>query len=88
MSIKTTLATGAAVIALATGATQLITAKPADVEAQRRDQQVQDLADADERSKAAQKASGDAAAEAERVQKLKPVLPTTKPRPKIRIRIP
>lgn len=88
MSIKTTLATGVTVIALAAGATQLLTAKPADVEAQRREQQVQDLADADERSKAVQKENGDAAAEAVRQQKLKPVVPTAKPKPKIRIRIP
>lgn len=87
MSIKTTLATGVTVIALAAGATQLLTAKPADLEAQRREQQVQDLADADERSKAAQKESGDSAAEADRRQKLKPVVPTAKPKPKPRIRI-
>lgn len=90
MSIKTTLATGVTVIALAAGATQMLTTSPADHEAQRREQQVQDLADADERSKAAQKDSGDAAAEADRKQKLKPVVPTAKPKvkPRIRIRIP
>lgn len=96
MSIKNTLLVGATVITLATGATAMLTAKPADLPAERRQQQIEELADADEASKNAQKESGDDAAEADRRQKLKPVVPTTepnpepkpkpKPRPKIRLR--
>lgn len=90
MSIKTTVVIGVTVIGIAVGATQLLTAPPQEVHQQQRDQQVQDLSDADERSKATQKENGDAAAEAERRQKLKPIVPTVnpKPKPKIRIRVP
>lgn len=88
MSIKTTAATALAVVALATGAAQALD-PTVDLEENRRQQQVQDLSDADDNSKSRMREEGNDHLTSEQAKKNIPGAPRPPEpnrRPRIRIR--
>ncbi|WP_347351352.1 hypothetical protein [Intrasporangium sp.] len=73
MSTKTTLATAAAIIALAVSVTQALEPHTAsEIDQQRRDQQVQDLSDSQDRVNDTLRNKANADADANRIDKLNP----------------
>lgn len=74
MSVKTTLVIGATVIGLAVGGAQALAPRTAaEIDQQRREQQVSDLSDANDASKERMRQDGMSAGEAERRSQLEPV---------------
>lgn len=91
MTLKESLLVGGAVIGLAFGAHQaLAPATPEEFSKNRKEQMLEDLADADEASKQRMRESGNDHLDAENDRKLRPgeTRPPERRVPKIRIRLP